>query len=98
MLDSSKVTPLSGHVLVRRLPERNVTRGGIHIPQRVCEDAWFRGEVVAVAPTNFYLKPGDRVPFAADTRYMARDCIEGHGEIGSVLFVPEDRIPGVLED
>lgn len=70
-MTSSKIRPLNDRVIVKRLPEEEVTKGGIIIPDSAKEKP-IQGEVVAVGPGRTLdngktqaldVKVGDKVLF-----------------------------------
>ena len=50
-MTGNKIRPLHDRVIVKRLPEEDVTKGGIIIPDSAKEKP-IQGEVVAVGPGN----------------------------------------------
>ena len=95
-----KVKPLNDRVLVQRLEEKTVTKGGIFIPDTAKEKP-VEGKVIAVGPGKvndqgnrvpLNLKEGDRVLFG---RYAGSEIkIEGE----EYLMMREDDILAVVED
>lgn len=70
-MQGTKIRPLSDRVIVKRLPEEEVTKGGIIIPDSAKEKP-IQGEVVAVGPGKVLdngktqaldVKAGDKVMF-----------------------------------
>ena len=87
----NKLIPINGNVLIRRLPDRSITAGGLHIPQRAVEDPYMRGVIVAIADDALPgLKVGDPVAFAEDERSMRQRMWDG------LHIVPSDRVHGVI--
>ena len=93
-----KIRPLSDRVLVKRLEEVEMTKGGIIIPDSAKEKP-AEGEVVAVGPGKLddkgkrvpvELKKGDRVLFS---KYGGTD-VKLDGE--DYLIMREDDILGVV--
>ena len=95
-----KVRPLNDRVLVKRLEEVQVTKGGIYIPDTAKEKP-VEGKVIAVGPGKvndqghrvpLNLKEGDRILFG---RYAGSE-IKVEGE--DYLMMREDDILAVIED
>jgi len=96
---STKVRPLQDRIVVKRLPEEDVTKGGIIIPDSAKEKP-IQGEVVAVGSGKLLdngkvravdVKPGDRVMFG---KYSGSEIkLDGVEH----LILREDEILGVLE-
>lgn len=94
-----KIRPLNDRVLVKRLAEEQVTKGGIIIPDSAKEKP-AEGEIVAVGSGKLNdkgervpveLKAGDRVLFS---KYGGTEVkIEGE----DYLIMREDDILGVIE-
>ena len=94
-----KIRPLNDRVLVKRLAEEEMTKGGIIIPDSAKEKP-AEGEVVAVGPGKLddkgkriaiELKVGDKVLFS---KYGGTEVkIEGEDH----LIMREDDILGVVE-
>ena len=95
-----KVKPLNDRVLVKRLEEMQVTKGGIYIPDTAKEKP-VEGKVVAVGPGKvneqgnrvpLNLKEGDKILFG---RYAGSEIkIEGE----EYLMMREDDILAVIVD
>jgi chaperonin GroES len=95
-----KVKPLNDRVLVQRLEEMTVTKGGIFIPDTAKEKP-VEGKVIAAGPGKvndqgnrlpLNVKAGDRILFG---RYAGSEIkIEGE----EYLMMREDDILGVIED
>jgi chaperonin GroES len=94
-----KVKPLNDRVLVKRMEEVQVTKGGIVIPDTAKEKP-IEGKVIAVGPGKMsdagnrmplQLKEGDRVLFG---KYAGTE-IKMEGE--EYLMMREEDILGVLE-
>jgi chaperonin GroES len=95
-----KVKPLNDRVLVKRLEEMQVTKGGIYIPDTAKEKP-VEGKVIAAGPGKvndqgnrlpLNVKAGDRILFG---RYSGSEIkIEGE----EYLMMREDDILGVIED
>jgi chaperonin GroES len=95
-----KVKPLNDRVLVKRLEELQVTKGGIYIPDTAKEKP-VEGQVISVGPGKvndqgnrvpLNLKEGDRILFG---RYAGSEIkIEGE----DFLMMREDDILAVIED
>ena len=94
----TKVKPLGGRVLVKRLDETETTKGGIIIPDSAKEKPK-EGKVVALGTGKldkdgkkiaFNLKVGDRVLF---TSYGGTDVTVDDEDY---LIVSEDEILGVV--
>ena len=95
-----KVKPLNDRVLVKRLEEVQVTKGGIYIPDTAKEKP-VEGKVISVGPGKvndqgnrvpLNLKEGDRILFG---RYAGSE-IKVEGE--EYLMMREDDILAVVED
>jgi chaperonin GroES len=95
-----KVKPLNDRVLVKRLEEMQVTKGGIYIPDTAKEKP-VEGKVIAVGPGKvndqgnrvpLNLKDGDRILFG---RYAGSE-IKVEGE--DYLMMREDDILAIIED
>jgi chaperonin GroES len=95
-----KVKPLNDRVLVKRLEEMQVTKGGIYIPDTAKEKP-VEGKVIAVGPGKvndqgnrvpLNLNEGDRILFG---RYAGSE-IKVEGE--DYLMMREDDILAVIED
>jgi chaperonin GroES len=95
-----KVKPLNDRVLVQRLEEMQVTKGGIYIPDTAKEKP-VEGKVIAVGPGKINeqgnrvplnLKEGDRILFG---RYAGSE-IKVEGE--DYLMMREDDILAIIED
>lgn len=94
-----KIRPLNDRVLVKRLAEEEMTKGGIIIPDSAKEKP-AEGEIIAVGPGKLddkgkriaiELKAGDKVLFS---KYGGTDIkIEGEDH----LIMREDDILGVVE-
>ena len=93
------VRPLHDRVLLRRLEEKEVVKGGIIIPDTAKEKPQ-EAEVVAVGPGKFDeagkrmpidVKKGDRILIG---KYSGTDIKIGDDEF---LIVREDEILGVIE-
>ncbi|MFH1595888.1 MAG: co-chaperone GroES [Pseudomonadota bacterium] len=95
-----KVKPLNDRVLVKRLEEVQVTKGGIVIPDTAKEKP-IEGRVVAVGPgkmsdagirMDLQVKEGDKVLFG---KYAGTEIkIEGE----EYLMMREEDILGVVQD
>ena len=87
------ITPLHDRVLVRRLEEKEVVKGGIIIPDSAKEKPQ-EGEVIAVGSGRrekgelipLDVKPGDRILFG---KYGGNDIVVDDEEF---LIVKEDEI------
>jgi chaperonin GroES len=95
-----KVKPLNGRVLVKRIEEVQVTKGGILIPDTAKEKS-IEGKVIAVGPGKMsdagvrialQLKEGDRVLFG---KYAGTE-IKMDGE--EHLMMREEDILAVITD
>jgi len=94
-----KIRPLNDRVLVKRLEEEEITKGGIIIPDTAKEKP-AEGEVISVGPGRLddkgkrvpvELKAGDRVLFS---KYGGTDVkLDGK----DYLIMREDDILGVVE-
>lgn len=94
-----KIRPLQDRILVKRLSEEEVTKGGIIIPDTAKEKP-MEGKVVAVGKGKVLedgkiqpldVKVGDRILFA---KYSGSDIkIEGEEH----LILREDEILGIIE-
>ncbi len=94
-----KVKPLNDRVLVKRLEEMQVTKGGIYIPDTAKEKP-VEGKVIAVGPGKvneqgnrvpLNLKEGDKILFG---RYAGSEIkIEGE----EYLMMREDDILAIIE-
>ena len=95
-----KVKPLNDRVLVKRLEEAQVTKGGIYIPDAAKEKP-VEGKVIAVGPGKVN-EQGNRVPLNVkeDDRILfgryAGSEIKIEGE--EYLMMREDDILGIVED
>jgi chaperonin GroES len=94
-----KVIPLNDRVLVKRLEEAQVTKGGIFIPDTAKEKP-VEGKVIAVGPGKvndqgnrmpLNVKEGDRILFG---RYAGSE-IKVEGE--DYLMMREDDILAIVE-
>jgi chaperonin GroES len=95
-----KVIPLNDRVLVKRLEEIQVTKGGIYIPDTAKEKP-VEGKVIAAGPGKvsdqgtrlpLNVKEGDRILFG---RYAGSEIkIEGE----EYLMMREDDILAVVQD
>ena len=95
-----KVKPLNDRVLVQRIEEMTVTKGGIYIPDTAKEKP-IEGRIVAVGPGKMsdtgtrmplHVKEGDRVLFS---KYAGSEIkIEGE----EYLMMREDDILGIVEE
>jgi chaperonin GroES len=95
-----KVIPLNDRVLVKRLEEIQVTKGGIYIPDTAKEKP-VEGKVIAAGPGKvsdqgtrlpLNVKEGDRILFG---RYAGSEIkIEGE----EFLMMREDDILAVVQD
>lgn len=95
-----KVKPLNDRVLVKRLEEMQMTKGGIYIPDTAKEKP-VEGRVIAVGPGKLNdqgnrlplnVKEGDRILFG---RYAGTEIkIEGE----EYLMMREDDILAVVEE
>ena len=93
-----KIRPLNDRVLVKRLEEQTVTKGGIIIPDSAKEKPQ-RGEVIAAGPgklddagkrTPLNVKAGDIVLFA---KYAGTEIkVDGVEHV----FMREDDILGII--
>jgi chaperonin GroES len=95
-----KVKPLNDRVLVKRLEEMQVTKGGIYIPDTAKEKP-VEGKVISVGPGKvndqgnrvpLNLKEGDKILFG---RYAGSE-IKVEGE--EYLMMREDDILAIIED
>jgi chaperonin GroES len=95
-----KVKPLNDRVLVKRLEEVQVTKGGIYIPDTAKEKP-VEGKVISVGPGKvndqgnrvpLNLKEGDRILFG---RYAGSEIKVDDEEY---LMMREDDILAVVED
>jgi chaperonin GroES len=95
-----KVKPLNDRVLVKRLEEVQVTKGGIYIPDTAKEKP-VEGKVMSVGPGKvndqgnrvpLNLKEGDRILFG---RYAGSEIKVNDEEY---LMMREDDILAVVED
>lgn len=93
------IKPLGDRVLVRRLEEEEVVRGGIIVPDTAKEKPQ-RGEVIAVGPgarndkgeiVPMNVKKGDKVLFG---KYAGSDVKIGDEDY---LIMREDDILGIIE-
>uniref|UniRef100_A0A7V6DPI9 Co-chaperonin GroES n=1 Tax=Desulfobacca acetoxidans TaxID=60893 RepID=A0A7V6DPI9_9BACT len=95
-----KVKPLNDRVLVKRLEEMQVTKGGIYIPDTAKEKP-IEGRVISVGPGKvndqgnrvpLNVKEGDKILFG---RYAGSEIkIEGE----EYLMRREDDILAIIED
>jgi chaperonin GroES len=95
-----KVKPLNERVLVQRIEEMQVTKGGIYIPDTAKEKP-IEGRVIAVGPGKMsdtgnrmplHVKEGDRVLFS---KYAGSEIkIEGE----EYLMMREDDILAIVEE
>jgi chaperonin GroES len=95
-----KVKPLNDRVLVKRLEEMQVTKGGIYIPDTAKEKP-IEGRVISVGPGKvndqgnrvpLNVKEGDKILFG---RYAGSEIkIEGE----EYLMMREDDILAIIED
>ncbi len=98
-MKGTKIRPLHDRVIVKRLPEEQVTKGGIIIPDSAKEKP-VQGEVVAVGTGKLLdggqvraldLKVGDRVMFG---KYSGSEIkVDGVEN----LILREDEILAVIE-
>jgi len=95
-----KVKPLNDRVLVKRLEEMQVTKGGIYIPDTAKEKP-VEGQVVSVGPGKvndqgnrvpLNVKAGDKILFG---RYAGSE-IKVDGE--DYLMMREDDILAIIEN
>jgi chaperonin GroES len=95
-----KVKPLNDRVLVQRIEEMQVTKGGIYIPDTAKEKP-IEGRVIAVGPGKMsdqghrmplHVKEGDRVLFS---KYAGSE-IKVEGE--EYLMMREDDILAIVEE
>jgi chaperonin GroES len=95
-----KVKPLNDRVLVKRLEEMQVTKGGIYIPDTAKEKP-VEGKVISVGPGKvndqgnrvpLNVKEGDKILFG---RYAGSE-IKVEGE--DYLMMREDDILAIIED
>ncbi len=93
------IKPLGDRVLVRRLEEEEVVKGGIIVPDTAKEKPQ-RGEVIAVGPgarndkgeiVPMNVKKGDKVLFG---KYAGSDVKIGDEDY---LIMREDDILGIIE-
>lgn len=94
-----KIKPLGDRVLVRRLEEEEVVKGGIIVPDTAKEKPQ-RGEVIAVGPgarndkgeiVPMNVKKGDKVLFG---KYAGSEVKIGDEDY---LIMREDDILGIIE-
>ena len=94
-----KVRPLHDRLVVKRLPEEEVTKGGIIIPDSAKEKP-IQGQVIAVGAGKLLdngqvraldVKVGDKVMFG---KYAGSEIKIGNEEH---LILREDEILGVIE-
>jgi chaperonin GroES len=98
-MKGTKIRPLHDRVIVKRLPEEDVTKGGIIIPDSAKEKP-IQGEVIAVGTGKLLeggqvracdVKVGDRVMFG---KYAGSEIkVEGVEN----LILREDEILAVIE-
>jgi chaperonin GroES len=98
-MTGTKIRPLNDRVIVKRLPEEEVTKGGIIIPDSAKEKP-IQGEVVAVGPGKTLdngktqaldVKVGDKVMFG---KYAGSEIkLDGVEH----LILREDEILAVIE-
>lgn len=95
-----KLRPVRDNVLIRKIPEADVSPGGIFIPD-VAKDKPTRAEVVATGPGrwdnhgNFFamtVKPGDRVLIS---KWSGQE-VTVDGEVH--VFVAEQEIVAILDE
>lgn len=95
-----KIRPLHDRVIVKRLEEKEKTKGGIIIPDTAREKP-MEGKVIAVGPgkvlesgtkVSMNVKKGDRILFG---KYAGSE-IEIDGE--EHLIMREDDILGIIEE
>jgi chaperonin GroES len=95
-----KVKPLNDRVLVQRLEEMAMTKGGIYIPDTAKEKP-IEGRIIATGPgkmsdqgtrMTLQVKEGDRVLFS---KYAGSE-IKVEGE--EYLMMREDDILAIIED
>jgi chaperonin GroES len=95
-----KVKPLNDRVLVKRLEEMQVTKGGIYIPDTAKEKP-VEGQVISVGPGKvndqgnrvpLNVKAGDKILFG---RYAGSE-IKVEGE--EYLMMREDDILAIIEN
>lgn len=95
-----KIRPLHDRVIVKRLEEKEKTKGGIIIPDTAREKP-MEGKVIAVGPgkvsesgtkVSMNVKKGDRILFG---KYAGSE-IEIEGE--EHLIMREDDILGIIEE
>lgn len=61
-MDPLTITPLGDRVLVKSIPEEEVTDGGVIIPDKIREDRPERAHVLAVGPGARNEKTGELIP------------------------------------
>jgi chaperonin GroES len=98
-MKSTKIRPLHDRIIVKRLPEEEVTKGGIIIPDSAKEKP-VQGEVVAIGTGKLLeggqvraldVKVGDRVMFG---KYSGSEIkVDGV----ETLILREDEILAVIE-
>lgn len=59
--DEAMIRPTKNKVLLRKLPESNLSPGGLFIPQQAQENMQSQFTVVAVGPEFTEVKPGETV-------------------------------------
>lgn len=102
---STKLTPLHDRIVIRRLPEAEMTAGGIYIPDNAREKPQV-GTVIAAGPGRrtdkgeripLDVKVGDEVLFGkyAGTEAPKRQYFEDAGE--ELVIMREEEILGIVE-
>lgn len=95
-----KLIPLNDRVLVKRLDEEEVTKGGIIIPDSAKEKP-MRGEIIAVGPGKL-AEDGKRTPLtvAKGNKVLFNKYAGTEIKLEGVehLMMREDDILGIIED
>lgn len=87
-----KYRPLDGRVMIKNIPPKEVSRGGIYVLDRLREPTYF-GKVIAVGNNLEYgIKVGDVVCFGK----IAYNDVELEGE--RYILIREKLIQAVLND
>lgn len=100
-MSTSPVRPLSDRIIIRRIPEADVTKSGLIIPTMAKEKP-MTGKVEAVGPGRRTesgvlitpdVKPGDVVLFG---KFSGQEIKDHENEKENLLILREDEILGVL--
>ncbi len=96
-----KIKPLHDYVLVEPIKQKEVTKGGIIIPETAREERAVKGKIIAVGPGKINEK-GEKVPMSVKEGQIVLFKKYAPDEIKiddkEYYFIREDDIMAIIED